>query len=137
MFWHKSAFCNLRVSFLHSLLFIASDDKRLTHTAFTLVCQTIRDAMFQTCLVTAMQNQQHSINLTGAAPTSQENTFPTSSHPQPIIYMKTITNEGVVEQEPGTVVPLPSHLAQVRCGGHRSAAPYMGKMGHKSGGSIC
>lgn len=44
--------------------------------------------------------------------------------------MRTITNEGLVEQEPGTVVHLPrrgSHLAQVRWGSHTPAAPYMQK----------
>lgn len=44
--------------------------------------------------------------------------------------MRTITNEGVVEQEPGTVVHLPrrgSHLAQVRWGSHIPAAPHMQK----------
>ncbi len=55
--------------------------------------------------------------------------------------MRTITNEGVVERGPGTVVHLPrrgSHLAQVRWGSHIPATPYMGKkMGHKSGERIC
>lgn len=44
--------------------------------------------------------------------------------------MRTITNEGVVEQEPGIVVHLPrrgGHLVQVRRGGHIPAAPYIGK----------
>lgn len=129
VFRHKSAFCNLKTKlpFPIPCFFTVSDDKRLNRTGFTLVCQTIRDAMFQTCLVTAMQNQQHSIDLTRAAFTSQEIHFPQAPpRPQPIIYMRTITNEGVVERGPGTVVHLPrrgSHLAQVRWGSHIPATP--------------
>ncbi len=81
----KVHFVTSKQSFLFpfAAFFIVSDDKRLNRTGFTLVCQTIRDAMFQTCLVTAMQNQQHSIDLARAASASQEIHFPQASLPIP------------------------------------------------------
>lgn len=80
----KVFFCNLKTKPpfpVPSFFFIASDDKRLNHTGFTLVRQTIHDAMFQTCLVTTMQNQQHSHQPHWSGFYFTRNTFPTSPPP--------------------------------------------------------
>lgn len=140
VFWHKSAFCSLRTespfppfrAFLSRLIrgWIALDShlyakQKTWCNVSNLPCNSYAKQ------ATLHQTRSSCVYFT-------RNTFPTSPHPQPIIYMRTITNEGVVEQEPGTVVPLSSHLVQVRWGRLLPAAPYTGKkMGHRLRGGIC